>query len=814
MELGMTKNELYRLLEKRVMILDGATGTELQKRGLPSGICPEKWVIENAKVIQEIQKAYFDAGSDIVYSCTFGCNRLKLEEFGLGKEVYEMNKRLAEISKEAAFEGKFVAGDMAPTGQFVEPFGELSFEECVNIYKEQAKGLHAGGVDLFVVETMIDIQELRAAIIAIREVTDLPILATMTFGEDGYTLTGTDPLTALITLQSLGVSVFGCNCSTGPDKMLEVVRMVKPYAEIPILAKPNAGLPKLINGKTVFDMKPQEFGQFVADFVEAGVNLMGGCCGTSPEYISQIVLYADKKTPKVWIQKPEKGYSCLSSARSHIFFKPESPVKIIGERINPTGKKKFQESLRAGKVEEIKRFALEQEESGADLLDVNMGMSGIDEVGMMVKAVKTLSTVSKLPIVIDSSDPAVIAEALRIYPGRALINSISLETVKQPLLEIAAKYGAMFVLLPLTDEEIPAKAEGRIRNVEILMKKAAMFGFTKKDVVIDGIVMTVSSEQGAALETLDFIRWCSKVYGVNTTLGLSNVSFGLPERRWVNGSFLSMCIYNGLSTAIANPNEEVLMNLKYASDVITQNDEGCRIYVERVVKGEVYFDKSRGEKKDLKRGSDTVFDCVVNGDREIIVDRVQKMLSEGISANEIMNEHLIPGINRVGELYEEKVYFLPQLIAGAEAMKVAFTLLEKLMGKEEGDRGTENNKMKVILATVKGDIHDIGKNIVGIMLKNYGFDVVDLGKDVDSELIVDTAIKENAAIIGLSALMTTTMVHMKDVVRIAKEKGAIAKIIIGGAVTTPEYAQEIGADGHSKDGLDAVRVSKRLLGIK
>jgi 5-methyltetrahydrofolate--homocysteine methyltransferase len=591
--------------------------------------------------------------------------------------------------------------------------------------------------------------------------------------------------------------------------MLEVVRKIKPLAKIPVIVKPNAGLPKLRDGKTVFEMPPEEFGTFVDDFVEAGVNMMGGCCGTSPAYIAQVASHVKGKTPKVWIEN-EAGISGLSSARGHVFLKPGTPVKVIGERINPTGKKKFQEALREGRFEEIKRFAVEQEASGADLLDVNVGMSGIDEAAVMMQAVAMLSTSSKLPLVIDSSNPEIIAKALRLYPGRALINSISLEKIKEPLLEVAAKYGAMFILLPLSDEEVPATAAGRIENTKKLLARAEKLGFTKDDIVVDCITMTVSSEQRAGLETLEFVRWCAKELGVNTTMGLSNVSFGSPERKWVNGAFLAMCVYNGLSSAIANPNELVLMNLKYASDVLTLNDKGSMLYVSNVVKTDMTPGDGGNGKKE-RAESNSVFDCVLNGEKEIIVDRVKKMLDDGVDADEIINKHLIPGINKVGELYEAKKYFLPQLIAGAEAMKTAFASLETLIQK---DGGTKEEKPKIILATVKGDIHDIGKNIVGIMLKNYGFDVMDMGKDIDSEAIVDKAMAENAALIGLSALMTTTMTRMKEVVEIAQSKGCKAKIIIGGAVITQDYADEIGADGYSKDGLDAVRVGKRLIGLE
>jgi len=499
----MTIKDFNGLLEKKVLFLDGATGTELQKRGMPKGVCPEKWVSENPDVIIDVQRAYKDAGANVVYSCTFGCNRFKLEEFGLQNEVYELNKKLAEISKRAIGEGGFVAGDMSPTGKFVEPFGDVPFDEAVEVYKEQAKGLLDGGVDFFVVETMIDIQEMRAAVIAIREICDLPILASMTFSDDGRTLTGTDPVSALITLQSLGANAVGCNCSTGPAEMLKVIQAIKPYAKVPLLAKPNAGLPKLVDGKTVFDMPPEEFGKFVPAFLEAGVNLFGGCCGTSPDYIKEIAKYAKNFKP---VTPHVKSVSALSSARKTTFPGIGKPLSVIGERINPTGKKQLQEELKLNKFDEVRRFAHEQKESGAAVLDVNVGMAGIDEKETMVKIVKLLSSLTDLPLCIDSSNPEVIEKALRVYPGRALINSISGEEKKlEKLLPIAKKYGAMFILLPLSDEEIPVTAEGRINIVNKIFSKAEKMGFHREDIVVDGLVMTVSSDQNAAKETLKLL---------------------------------------------------------------------------------------------------------------------------------------------------------------------------------------------------------------------------------------------------------------------------------------------------------------------
>ncbi|OHD11873.1 MAG: 5-methyltetrahydrofolate--homocysteine methyltransferase, partial [Spirochaetes bacterium GWB1_27_13] len=667
------------------------------------------------------------------------------------------------------------------------------------------KGLLDGGVDLFVIETMLDIQEMRAALIAVKESCDLPVICTMTFAEDGLTLTGTDSLAALITLQSLGASAFGCNCSVGPEAMLKLIKNLKPYAKIPLLAKPNAGLPKLIDGKTVFDMDKDEFGSFVPQFAEVGVNLFGGCCGTSPEYIK---VSAEKlKNAKPILPKVE-SLSAVSSSRKGLLLTRNIPLVVIGERINPTGKKTLQAQLKEGKFDEVRRFASEQAESGAKMLDVNMGMSGIDEKEMMLKSVKLLSTASDLPLAIDSSNPDVIEAALRVYPGRALINSISNEKKKiEKLLPIAAKYGAMFILLPLNDDEIPQTADGRIKEVNKVFTEAQKLGFTKDDIVVDGLVLTVSADQNAAKETLKLINWCSNEFGVNTTVGLSNVSFGLPERKLVNAAFLAMAMYNGLSMAIANPNEEILMNSKLSSDVLTGNDKGSKEYI---AKFSNIAKETITKPKDTLSINELIYQCVIEGNKETIVEHIKKAIEQKIEANVLVNDSLIKAINKVGDLYDKKVYFLPQLIASAEAMKSGFAILEPLLTKKEGDL---TQKAKVILATVKGDIHDIGKNIVGLMLKNYGFDVIDLGKDVPAETIIEEALKQKASLIGLSALMTTTMVEMKTVVQLAKAKNVSAKIFIGGAVISEQYAEEIEANGYAKDSIEAVKIAKKLCGM-
>jgi len=805
----MDKKQFLNLLNDKVIILDGATGTELQKRGLPKGVCPEKWVLENPDVLKDIQRRYIDSGSNVVLSCTFGGNGIKLDEFGLKDKVFEINKDLVALSKKIAGNDSLVAGDMAPTGLLIEPFGAMAFEDAVAIYKEQVRGLLAGGVDFFFIETMLDIQEARAALLAVKESCDLPVCVSMTYDKDMRTLTGTDPLTALITLQSMGADAVGCNCSVGPDGMLEIISMMSPYAKVPLFAKPNAGMPRLVDGNTVFDMSAQEFGSFAPRFIDAGVSILGGCCGTSPEYIKE--LSKETKTLKP-LPRIKASFSAVSSSKKTVFIGNKNPVVIVGERINPTGKKKLQEDLKSGSTLEVRRLATEQVEKGAGILDVNAGMPGIDEKETMVKIVSLLSNMVDLPLCIDSSSPEVIEAALRLYPGRALINSISAEKIKiEKLLPIAAKYGAMFVLLPLSDEGVPKLASERCNIVQKVFEKAQSFGYEKCDIVVDGLVMTVSVDESAALETLGVIDWCTNTFGCNTIVGLSNVSFGLPERNWINSAFLAMSIGKGLTMAIANPSSDVIHNLKIASDVLMGKDRNSNNYIN-------YF-KNNASTKDTSPSNanqsdnqlsleDKIFDAVVKGNSEEIISLINQSLDKGNKPGDIVDKCLIPGISEVGQLYDSKKYFLPQLIQGAEVMKKAFAHLEPMLVKS----GETKSKAKVLLATVKGDIHDIGKNIVGLMLKNYGFEVYDLGKDVPSETIISKAVELNVDIIGLSALMTTTMVEMKTVIDQAKQADLKVKFMIGGAVIDEKYAVEIGADGYSRDAYEAVKLAQKLMG--
>lgn len=884
---------LKQLMDERIIVLDGAMGTELQKKGMPPGVCPELWAVEHPDVLLDIQQGYVKAGARVIYTATFGANRIKLEHFGLGDMVFKINCQLAKLAKQAAGQHALVAGDISSTGRYIYPLGDLSFEEAVEIYKEQVRGLLEGGVDLFIIETMTDIQEARAALLAVKESCDLPVWVTMTFEEGERTLTGTDPVTALITLQSLGADVVGCNCSTGPDKMVSIIEQMRPYAKVPLLAKPNAGLPKLVNGMTVFDMGPEEFGRYARLLAQSGANLIGGCCGTSAEYVAEIV--RNVKDIKPLPPSKHQG-SAVTSARKTVFIGAGNPFVVVGERINPTGKPLLQEALKQKSYGYVRQLAVEQVEKGADMLDVNVGMPGIDEPSAMVDVINTLVPAVDAPLCLDSSNIEALERGLRIYPGRALVNSISLEKDKiEKLLPIAAKYGAMFILLPLTDEGVPLTAHERQKVVQEVFERAAMMGYQKEDIVVDGLVMAVSSNQKQAVETLNLIDWCSNSFGCNTIIGLSNVSFGLPERAWLNAAFLAMAMGKGLTMAIVNPLSQTVMNIKMASEVLLGRDLYSQRYIkyftqagkeqgngrikakdadsgtgksveQKAEKSRTHYhdgaaiddatvssDKGiRVDKKAIKQGADhsavytaedvardtslgkiegmgskrddvdgvndvsakekaaqRVFDAVVKGDHHGIVSVVESALAQGIAPRTLMDEYLIPAITYVGELFERKEYFLPQLLMSAEAMKKAFEHLEPLLKEEVAD--AKEKKVKVILATVKGDIHDIGKNIVALMLRNHGFEVIDLGKDVSAEVIIEKAKETGAQIVGLSALMTTTMVQMKEVIALARKEGLKCKFMVGGAAVTQQFADEIGADGYAEDANGAVKLAKKLV---
>lgn len=813
----MTRQEFAELTKNGPVILDGATGTNLQNAGMPVGVCPEQWILENPDVMVKLQEDYVAAGTNILYAPTFTANRIKLEEYGLQDRLEEMNRELIAISKRAAKGRALVAADMTMTGQQLYPIGDLMFEDLVDVYKEQARVMAEAGADLFVVETMMSLQECRAAVLAIKEVCDLPVMVSLTYNPDGRTLYGTEPATATVVLQGLGADAIGINCSTGPEDMIEPVRQMAQFATIPILAKPNAGLPELENGKTVYRTDAAEFASWGKKLVEAGAAIIGGCCGTTPEHIralSEAVCGMQIRTPLTVKRR------VLTSERRMVEINLDGSFMVIGERINPTGKKKLQAELREGSLNLVRQMALDQEENGAQILDVNMGMNGIDEKEMMLRTIYEVTTTVDCPLCIDSSYVDIIEAALRIYPGRALINSISMEKEKmEALLPIAKKYGAMFILLPLSDTGLPEDSEEKHSIIRSVMEEAIRIGLAKEDIIVDGLVATIGANPRAALECYETFAYCKNELGLPTVCGLSNISFGLPERSYVNTAFLTMAIANGLTMAIANPSQELLMNAAFASDLLLAKPESDLRYINRM---NMLAEKYAGQEKVLvpvkkkaagdgtavssKEEHSAVYEAVLKGNKGSIIDEVKAALAAGVKPDEIINDHLIPAINEVGVLFDKQKYFLPQLISSANTMKMAIEYVEPMLEHKDAEQ-----KATAVVATVEGDIHDIGKNLVVLMLKNYGYRVIDLGKDVPASLIVETAVKEHAEIIGLSALMTTTMMRMKDVVELAKEKGCTSKIVIGGAAINESFADEIGADGYSKDAAECVKLVDRLL---
>lgn len=838
----MTREEFITLSKDHILYLDGATGSNLVKAGMPSGVCPEQWILEHQDVMLQLQKDYVQAGTNILYAPTFTANRVKLAEYHLEKNMTSMIRDLVAISKKAAESTPghpvYVAGDLTMTGEQLKPMGKMELETLIDIYKEQILCLVDAGADLLVVETMMSLAETRAALIAAKEVCDLLVIATLTFEADGRTLFGTDAKTAAIVLESLGASAIGANCSTGPAQMESIISEMVSHTKIPVIAKPNAGLPFLDeNGTTCYNMEAEEFAEEMEVLVNAGATILGGCCGTTPEFIRQIHERFGTDAKVAASRRPD-GIRYLTSERITHSFGLDDGFFVVGERINPTGKKALQAQLREGSFEKVIQFAEEQDACGAKVLDINMGMSGIDEKASMLRALEEVSGVTNLPLSLDSSYVEVLEAALRNYPGRALVNSVSLETEKfEKLLPIVAKYGAMFILLPLSDAGLPKDIEEKKEIIHKIYDRALSLGMCKEDIVVDGLVATVGANPKAALETLETIRYC-KENGFATICGLSNISFAMPERSFVNTAFLTLAIQAGLTMAIANPSQELLMSCALAADLLLNKEEAALRYIEYAggvrerreekeaelakklallenqgttaktgTAGNAAKETTADNGPQINEMQDKLKTAVLKGNRNGIVKITKEALESGEKPAELLNQVLLPAINQVGEFFDQGKYFLPQLIASAEAMKNSIEVLEPLL--QTG--GTGEEMPVVVIATVEGDIHDIGKNLVALMLKNHGFHVIDLGKDVPQAKILESAKEHHAEFIALSALMTTTMQRMREIVAAAKEEGITAKIIIGGAVITQEYADEIGADGYSKDAADAVKLAKSLM---
>ncbi|MDD5793836.1 homocysteine S-methyltransferase family protein [Clostridium sp. HCP1S3_B4] len=798
--------DVKSFIKDNILVFDGAMGTMLQKKGLKLGECPEGFNIKEKDILREIHEEYIDAGAMVITTNTFGANEIKLEEAGY--EVEEIVDSAISIAKEA-INGRdvLIAQDIGPIGQLLEPMGTLSFNEAYEIFKRQIIQGVKSGADLFIVETMTDLQETRAAILAVKENSDLPVFCTMSFEENGRTFTGCTPESMVLTLEGLGVDAVGVNCSLGPDELIPIVKRITDVSNIPIMTQPNAGLPVIEFGETTYKLTAAEFKKTLTEFVSFGVSIVGGCCGTTPEFIKGLREIADS-TKRVKRKLNNDSAVCTPSK----VVKIDSP-KVIGERINPTGKKIFQQALIDNNIDYIIGKAIEQVEAGADILDVNVGLPQIDEKAMMINVIGELQAVIDTPLQIDSSNSDVIEAGLRKYAGKAIVNSVNGEDeVLDRILPIVKKYGASVVGLTLDKRGIPKTAEERFKIAEKIVNRAKEYGIDKKNVFIDCLVLTASAEQDKVKETLKAVRMVTEKLGVNTVLGVSNISFGLPCRDLINETFFSLALANGLTLPIMNPNKQGMMNVINAYNVLYNIDKGSNKFISMYAGAEVNGPSiTLAQKKDdssSEEKSDDIKYIVVKGLKDQAAPATRKLL-ESLDELEVVNNYLIPALDIVGAKYEKGEIFLPQLIQAAETVKKAFDVIKENLVKSS----SENiSKGKIVIATVKGDIHDIGKNIVKVILENYGYEILDLGKDVPIEKVVETAINENVKLVGLSALMTTTVKSMEDTIKALHESGYKGEVFVGGAVLTQETADLIKADYYCKDAKESVEVAKKVFG--
>lgn len=797
-------------LGKDLLFLDGGTGSLLQKRGLKSGELPEVWNIERMEDMIQVQSEFFEAGSDIILTNTFGANAQKFhcDEYSLEDIITCAVVNAKEAAYMGVHDGRrvYVALDIGPTGKLLKPLGTLSFEEAYETYKEVVLYGTEAGADLIYIETMTDTYELKAAVLAAKENSNLPVFATVAFDEKGKLLTGADIPSVVALLEGLGVDALGMNCGLGPKQMLPLLDEMMKYASVPVIVKPNAGLPKQKDGETYYDVTPEEFADYMVEIVKHGASLVGGCCGTTPEYIQAVT--EKLKDSDIFNTRvlPEKTDKTIVSAYGKAVEIGDKPV-IIGERINPTGKKRFKVALKEKDIDYILKEAISQQDAGAHILDVNVGLPDIDEEEMMREVIKEIQSITSIPLQIDTVDPKALEAALRIYNGKPIINSVngkqeSMDTV----FPLVKKYGGVVVGLTLDEDGIPKDADGRVRIAGKIIEEAAKYGIQKKDIVIDVLALTISSEPNGAKVTLEAIRKVKELYGVKTVLGVSNISFGLPNRTIINSHFYTMAMQNGLNAGIINPLSEDMMKSYHSYCALMEFDENCEQYID-VYGNQKAAVSVKAEQKSEQKGELTLYQAIEKGLRE----EAHHLARELVKITEpltIINEQMVPALDSVGKGFESGEIFLPQLLMSAEAAKIAFAVLKENMPETEGD---DSKKEKVILATVQGDIHDIGKNIVKVLLENYGFEVIDLGKDVDPEVIAEAVVNEDVNLVGLSALMTTTVGGMEDTIKLLRNVKPGCKIMVGGAVLTQEYADMIGADFYGKDAMQAVYYAQKLL---
>ena len=796
--------KITEYIKENILYLDGGMGTLLQAEGLKPGELPEMWNLTKPEIIKKIHRDYYDAGSNIVNTNTFGANLLKFSVDELDSIIEAAVKNAREAATESTRPGeKWVALDVGPTGRMLKPYGDLDFEDAVFIFSETVKLGVKYGVDLIFIETMNDSYETKAALLAAKESCDLPVFVSNAYGEDGKLMTGANAGAMVAMLEGLGADAIGVNCSLGPKAIGAIVDEYLKYSSLPVILKPNAGLPRAVDGNTVYDIDPEEFAVEVSALVEKGVRAVGGCCGTTPEYIEAVV----KKTAGASVKQIEKkNITCVSSYTHAVVF-GEIPV-LIGERINPTGKKRFKEALRNRDMDYILKEGIEQQERGAHILDVNVGLPEIDEKEMLTLSVSELQAIIDLPLQIDTSDTAAMEAALRLYNGKAMINSVngkkeSMETI----FPLAKKYGGLVVALTLDESGIPNTAEERLEIAKRILLEAEKYGIDKKDIIFDPLALTVSADDNAARETMRAVKLIKDELGCHTSLGVSNVSFGLPSRETVNTTFFTLCLGQGLSAAIMNPYSDEMMKAYYSYKALAGIDANCAEYIgfaERLPQTASTASvavKQSGEESfssELQR-------AIIKGLKDQAAALTRQML-ETVEALGIVENEIIPALNTVGTGFEKKTVYLPQLLMSAEAAQSAFEVI-----KERMSGSSDSNKGKIVIATVKGDIHDIGKNIVKLLLENYGYTVFDLGRDVSPESIVEAVKKTNAEIVGLSALMTTTVPAMEETIKMLRAETPWCKVIVGGAVLTQEYADSIGADKYAKDAMEAVRYAESIL---
>ncbi|MEL7606052.1 MAG: homocysteine S-methyltransferase family protein [Sedimentibacter saalensis] len=784
-------------IDNNLVLFDGAMGTELQKKGLKLGDVPETLNIEQRDMVVEIHKEYIEAGSNVVTTNTFGANEKKLQ--ATNYSVEEIIDAAVKAARDAIGNKEvFAALDIGPIGELVEPMGILTFDEAYEIFKRQVVQGEKSGADLILIETMTDLYEMKAALLAAKENTNLPVLATMSFEKDHRTFTGCLPSSMAVTLEGLGADGIGINCSLEPKEIRPIVEELMNWTNLPVLVQANAGLPSVIDGKTHYEIGPEEYSDDVLAFIGIGVSMLGGCCGTSPEYIREIKKKISRLTK---VERSEQKFHALCTPSNTVLVEG---VKVIGERINPTGKKMLKEALKNSDMDYILKQGVSQVEAGAEILDVNVGLREIDQKEMMKKVVKGLQSVTNAPLQIDSSDMDVIEAGLRYANGKAIVNSVNGEDqVLEKILPLVKKYGAAVVGLTLDERGIPDNALERFKIAEKILNKALEYGIKKEDVYIDTLTLTCSAQQKEVAETVKTLTMVKEKLGLKTVLGVSNISFGMPNRPLINETFLAIAMAAGLDLPIINPNDEAMMDKVYAFNVLYNHDKGSIKYIKR------YGDKSSAETSPKKeKKEETLYDMVVKGLKENAAAKTKLLLSTKTEL-EIVNEFLIPALDVVGSDFEKGVIFLPQLIQSAETVKSSFDVLKESLKKNES-AGISNGK--IILATVKGDIHDIGKNIVKVILENYNYDIIDLGKDVSAEKIVEEAKKyaDEPIIVGLSALMTTTMKSMEDIIEELRDNGINCPVMVGGAVLTAEYARNMGADYYAKDAKEAVEIARKV----